>query len=381
MKLRTELFGDVVLLTSPALIGATESIGFKTDVFQSKNGSEFRTPLKDKARQSLSFSSVALRDEIAKHFNVQWGGIRQNWAVPLFQESQYISAVSGSFIPCRTDIYSFYDGSLALLKNDHEQILVEVLTVDGAGLHLSGPVTIADAKLYPVRVCFVSGDISRNISGVFAQASINFVVIDEPEVVESLPAQFLSNDVYWFCLTYTGDSMEATISQQQNVIDNEVGVIYQNSDWNFARYGKQYRAVIKGHPDLYTYRQFLFRRKGKFRPFWLPTYESNLRNKSTGFVSSVLIVESDQIKQLADLRKHIAIKSNGIWTAHTITASSLISASSVQITVSPALNKNANTIRLISWLGLHRLDADSVDLNYQGANNVEASVSILEIGV
>ena len=53
----------------------------------------------------------------------------------------------------------------------------------------------------------------------------------------------------------------------------------------------------------------------------------------------------------------------------------------MQVTVSPALNKNADSIELISYLGLHRLDADSVDLNYQGASLVEVSVPILEIGV
>lgn len=393
MKLMTENFGEVVLLTSPALVGATESIGFKTDVFESKNGTETRIPLKDKARQTLGFSSVIVRNEIAKLFNVQWGGIRKNWAVPLFQESQFVGnvvsetvvideqEVEQTSVLCRTDIFSFYDGCLALLKNDTEQVLVEVQAVESDRLLLANAVNIANAKLYPVRVCFINGDISRQISGIHASASITFIVIDEPEIETSAPAQFLGDDLYFFCLTYSGDSMEAMISQQQNIVDNEVGVIYQDTDWNFARYSKQYRIVVNNHDDLYAYREFLYRRQGKFRPFWLPTYEANMRCKSTGFVSSVLLVEADQYKQLANDRKHIAIKSDDVWTAHTITASTLISASTVQLTISPALSKNAFTIQRISYLGLHRLDADSVDLNYQGANIVEASVPILEIGV
>ncbi|WP_180007726.1 hypothetical protein [Acinetobacter sp. YH16057] len=393
MKISTQNFGEVVLLTSPALVGATESIGFKTDVFESKNGTEVRTPLKDKARQTLGFSSVVLRNEIAQHFNTQWGGIRKNWAVPLFQEAQFVGDVApeivadGEPVPeqtviaCRTDIYSFYEGGLALLKNKTEQILVEILSVSSDHIVIKNTVSIKLAKLYPVRLCFINGDISRQISGVHAQASITFIVIDEPEVLESEPNQFLGNDLCWFCLTYSGDGMDATLSQQQNMINNEVGVIFQNSDWDFARYSKQYRAIIKGQDELYAYRQFLFRRKGKYRPFWLPTYESNMRCKSTGFVSAVMLIESDQYKQLADQRKHIAIKSNGAWTAHTITASALVSGSTVQVTVSPALNKNASSIERISYLGLHRLDADSIDLHYQGAGNVEVTVPILEIGV
>lgn len=379
MLFHTNNFGDVIFLTSPMLVGATESIAFKTDVFESKNGTESRTPLKDKARQSLSFSSIVLRDEIAKNFNVQFGGIRKNWAVPLAQESQYVGNVSADFVMCRTDIYSFYDGCLALLKNDTEQILVEVETVESDRLLLADVVTISNAKLYPVRICFISGDISRQVSNFYTRSDISFVVIDEPEVEESVPPQFLGYDIHQFCLMLNGGSLEAKLTQNQNIVDNGVGTIFQNSDLNFARYSKQFRTILKGHEDLYEYRQFLFRRRGKYRPFWLPTYESNMRCKSTGFISSVMLIESDQYKQLSD-RKHIAIKSNGVWTAHTVTASST-TATTAQITITPALNKNADSIQLISYLGLHRLDADSVDLNYLGAGVVEVNVPILEIGI
>jgi len=393
MKVVTQNFGEVVVLTSPTLVGATESIAFKTDVFESKNGTETRIPLKDKARQTLSFSSIALKEEIAKNFNMQWGGIRKNWAVPLAQESQFVGEVVSETIVideqeveqtsvlCRTDIFSFYDGCLALLKNDTEQVLIEVQTVESDRLVIANAVNIANAKLYPVRVCFVRGDITRQVSNFYTHSSITFFVIDEPEVEENTPDQFLENDLHKFCLMLDSGSLEAAISQNQNIIDNEVGVIYQGTDWDFARYSKQYRTILRGPEELYAYRQFLFRRRGKYRAFWLPTYESNMRCKSTGLVSSVLLIESDQYKQLGDVRKHIAIKSNGFWTAHTITASALVSGRTVQVTISPALNKAASSIQRISYLGLHRLDADSVDLNYQGANIVDVSVPILEIGV
>ena len=381
MKVSTENYGDVILLTSPALVGLTESIGFKTDVFESKNGTEVRTPLKDKARQALGFDSVSIQHEVTKHFNVKWGGIRLNWAVPLFHEVQYVGSVSSEEVSCKTDIYSFYDGCLVLLKNAIEQVLVEVLAVEAGGLLLSKAINIEDAELYPVRICFISGDITTSIKHLLSRSTIGFIVIDEPEVAEATPEQFLDNDIYWFDLLLSSGSLDTTISQQQNIIDNEVGVIFQNTDWDYARYSKQYRAIIKGQSELYAYRQFLFRRRGKYRPFWLPTYEVNMRCKSTGFISSVMLIESDQYKQLGDARKHIAVRSNQTWTAHTITASALVSATTVQVTISPALNKNASSIERISYLGLHRLDADSVDLNYKGAGIVEVSVPILEIGV
>lgn len=381
MRVNTNLYGDLILLTTPVLVGANESIGFKTDIFEASDGTEQRTPLKDKARQTLSFSSLSVRQAVAQQFNVQWGGIRQLWAVPLYQERQFVGDVSSDFIACNTNIYDFRNNSLALLKNDAGMQLVEIIEVQATGLQLSEVISFDNAKLYPVRVCFINGDITRNISGVHASMSVDFIVIDEPVIEPDTPDQFLGNDLYFFNLTYSGDSMQTTISQQQNILDNEIGDIHQSSDWNFACYSKPYRAVLKGHQQVRDYKNFLFRRQGRYRPFWLPTYESNLRSKSIGTVTTTLLVEVDQYKQLADQRKHIAIKCNGIWTAHTITASALTSASTVQLTITPALNKVASSIQRISYLGLHRLDADNITLNYQGAGIAEVSVPILELGV
>ena len=381
MKVNTNLYGDLILLTTPMLVGANESIGFKTDIFEASDGTEQRTPLKDKARQTLSFSSLSVRQAIAQQFNVQWGGIRQLWAVPLYQERQFVGDVSSDFIACNTNIYDFRNNSLALLKNDEGVQLVEIIEVQATGLQLSEVTTFKNAKLYPVRVCFINGDISRNISGIHASMSVDFIVVDEPAIEPEAPVQFLGDDLYFFNLTYSGDAMQATISQQQNILDNGMGEIYQSTDWNFARYSKQYRAVLKGQQQVRDYKNFLFRRQGRYRPFWLPTYESNLRSKSTGTVTTTLLVEIDQYKQLADQRQHIAIKCNGSWSAHTITASALTSASTVQLTISPALNKAASSIQRISYLGLHRLDADNITLNYQGARIAEVAVPILELGV
>jgi hypothetical protein len=112
-----------------------------------------------------------------------------------------------------------------LLKNKTEQVLVEILSVESDRLLLTNPININNAKLYPVRVCFINGDISRQISGIHAQASITFIVIDEPEVLESEPIQFLSHDLYFF-LTFR-QWYGGNISQQQNMINNEVGVIFK----------------------------------------------------------------------------------------------------------------------------------------------------------
>lgn len=373
MIVNSSNFGELFVLTTPILVGMNETISFKTDVFESKNGTEYRTPLKDKVRQSFELSTQAYKEELSEFFNKQWGGIRKKWALPQWQESQKIEAVSGDFIPCVTDIFSFYTGGLAFLKTSDSMHVVEIDEVLTDGLMLKEVVNSDASELMPIRVCFLAGDITRSIGAYHANASLNFIVIDEPDLDESVPSQFLDYDIYYFCLSYFGDSIETTMTQQQNILDNSVGVIFQNTNWSIARYSKQYMKIIKNKAELHEYKQFLFRRMGQYRPFWLPLYENNIRIKNTGTISNVLQVEFDS---RAEQRKHIAIKSQDGWTAHTITASTATS-----LTISPALNKPVSSVNYVSYLGLHRLGADSITLNHQGANIVEANVVVLEIEV
>ena len=72
MLITTDLYGELVLLTTPMLVELSEVLSFATDVFEAQDGTEERTPLKDYARQTLSFSSFAIKDDFAQFFNIQW---------------------------------------------------------------------------------------------------------------------------------------------------------------------------------------------------------------------------------------------------------------------------------------------------------------------
>ena len=176
-----------------------------------------------------------------------------------------------------------------------------------------------------------------------------------------------------------GDALNVTVLQHQTVVDFGLGPIDQHSNWLHARYGKPMRSVMKGQQALFEYRQFLFRRLGQYRAFWLPTFERNFYVKSTGAISTVIDVELNQYQEYASNRKHIAIQDkSGNWTAHSI-SNAVQTSNTLRLTITPALNKAAVDIRMISYLGLHRLNNDSVDIQYKGAGITESSVAILEI--
>lgn len=378
MKIQTELFGELVLLTECTLVGSSESLAFSTYMFESHNGTEQRTALRETASQVLNIDYVAIRKALGQNFNVLYGGLRLKWAVPVDIEWQRVVSASSDFIACNTVIYDYRPDSLALIKKGTERIIVEIKEVQSDGLKLYQSINLQNFTLCPLRVGFILGDVSASINAIWGQPKIQFQVLDAPYMNAPAPAQFLGRDIYFKRLLLEGDSLNVTVLQHQTVVDFGLGPIDQNTNWLHAKYGKPMRSLMKTQQELFEYRQFLFRRLGMFRPFWIPTFERNFYVKSTGNVATTLDVESNQYLEFASHRKHIAIKANDVWTAHTISNAVRVGANT-RLTISPALNKPASGIQMISYLGLHRLNNDSTDIQYKGANITESSVSILEV--
>ncbi|MHA3061176.1 hypothetical protein ACX1NY_11205 [Acinetobacter sp. ANC 4631] len=381
MKVTTNLYGDVSLLTAFARAGLIETLSFKTDIFEAQNGTEKRIPLRDKCRVSYQYTVKKFGADIPQFFNMQDGAIRKTWAVPIGHESQFVGNVTSDFIECNTSIYDFRENSLALLNNGSEFILIEIISIESNGLKISEVVSINNAELCPIRICYITDDINSRVSFYKRETAFNFSVIDEPEIDPTIPDQFLDDDIYFWPLLMSNGSLDTSIQQQQNIFDNELGLVSQDSDWLRSRYRKTLRKRIENQQQLYEFKDFLFRRQGRYRPFWLPSFERNLRLKMTGSVSNSLLVYQDDYIFYTSDRKHIAIEADNEWTAHTITASTLVNSTTVMLTISPSLNKPTASISIISYLTLHRLDADNIDITYRGAGFAESVISILEVGV
>ncbi|WP_180036397.1 MULTISPECIES: hypothetical protein [unclassified Acinetobacter] len=379
MKIQTTLFGELVLLTECTLVGSSESLGFQTFINTSHNGTEKRKALRETASQVLNIDYVVARRALAQNFNVLWGGLRKLWAIPVDYEWQDVEAVSGDFISCDTSVFDFRSDSLAVLKHADGHTVVEILEVRPDGLKLYDPVDIPASKLCPLRVGFILGDVSAPINAVYGQPSLQFQIMDAPYLNAPAPSQFLGRDIYFKRLLLEGDSLNVSLVQHQTIVDFGFGPIDQHTNWLHARYGKPMRSVMKTQQELFEYKQFLFRRLGQYREFWLPTFERNFYLKSTGTISTVIDVELNQYQEYASNRKHIAIQDkSGNWTAHSI-SNAVQTSNTLRLTITPALNKAAVDIRMISYLGLHRLNNDSVDIQYKGAGITESSVAILEI--
>jgi len=256
-----------------------------------------------------------------------------------------------------------------------QEIIQELITEYQDGLRLSANVTATNASIMPLRICIIDGDASISTGGFWSNSSVVFRVIAEdlPEHAGDVPEQYQGNDIYFKPLLLDGNALEMTLTQHQNVVDGDVGGFQQFTHWEKPRYLKPFKSLLKNWNEYSAYRQFLFRRMGRYQAFWMPLYEKHLNILNTGNITTSLSTNTKYLLE-AD-RKHLAVKrKDGTWTAHEITAKT-----GGSLTVSPAINAQRSSLQTICYLGLHRLDADQIEFQFLGAHKTQVTVPIVEL--
>jgi hypothetical protein len=401
MKIQTK-YGEVHVLTDCPLLDSTERLEFKTEMHESFDGNEERYIQRDAPRQVLSFNYVKMQKAMGDIFHMLYANLRKQWGIPLPQFRQTIPDIDNNdFIIMDTTAHpaDLRVGFLLLESSDGfqtaeavgvgryiivqeeirdpetDEIIQELITEYQDGFRLNSNVTATNASIMPLRICIIDGDASISTGGFWSNSSVVFRVIAEdlPEHAGDIPEQYQGNDIYFKPLLLDGNALEMTLTQHQNIVDCDVGGFQDFTHWAKPRYLKPFKSLLKNWNEYSAYRQFLFRRMGRFQAFWMPLYEKHLNILNTGNITTSLSTNTKYLLE-AD-RKHIAVKrKGGTWTAHEITAKT-----GGSLTVSPAINAQRSSIQTICYLGLHRLDADQIEFQFLGAHKTQVTVPIVEL--
>ena len=401
MKIQTK-YGEVHVLANCPPLDSTERLEWMTEVHESFDGAELRYPLRDAPRQVLSFNYVQMRKAMGDMFHMLYANLRKQWGIPLRQVKRsipgminddyiildttdtiadlrvgfaFIRSSEGEQVVEITEIGRYIITQQEIRDPETDEVIQELMTEYQDGFRLAANITVTNAVIYPLRICIIDGDASINAGGFWSNASMVFRVLAEdlPEHTGDAPEQYKGQDIYFKPLLLDGDSIEITMSQHQNVVDNSMGGFQSFTHHAKAKQSKPFKSLIKSWDDFQDFRRFLFRRGGRYRPFWLPLYERHLNILNAGNVTTSL---SSNTKYLVEAnRNYIAVKrKNGLWTAHEITAKT-----GGSLTVSPAIDAQRNDIQTICYMGLYRFDADQIEFQFLGAGISQVTIPILEL--
>lgn len=378
----TTSFGEFSILPYCAMIGMRENISFLTDVMEAFNSTEERIKLRVLPRQTLSYSYPMGRNRMAHAFNVEYGAIRKQWAIPMWAEWQLVGEVLADAvsITCDTVQFDLRSDSLALLyTSDTIWQVVEIGSITPTEIEVTNSlIHQVGGRLIPLRIGRIEGDILKAINNIFSLDQINYYVDQAQDIEPETPEQYLGEDIYFNCPLLQGDAIQRAISQRNDLVDFDLGLIDSFAPWVNSRYSWPLRTVLMNPFNIREYRDFIYRRAGRYRRFWMPSFEKNIRLVSTGYITTTILIKNDGF--MDDIvRNNIAIKkTDGTWSTNVVSSPTIIG-ENIQLTLSTSLGYDASLIDRISYLGLYRLDSDNIELNWIKSRTIESNVNIVEL--
>lgn len=380
-KVDSTLFGELAFLPFQAEAPVIETLEWLTDIITTHNGGEQLIENRSKPRQIFEYKIPLQYWKKASSFNTVYGALRKDWAFPIWTEGQYVGDVIAdqTVINCETTLVDLREESMAVLISNSNYRFVEIESLSPTSVTLyEAPEPMPSCWLFPVRKGFIRSSVSMPTNGREGFVRITFQVSDNGRVEAQIPPQYLGQDIYYTPMNIK-EMAEKEIEQRQDITDFELGPVESRTPWVNAKKSSPFGFVLEGLQEVTEFKQFLQRRAGKFRLFWLPTFENDIRLKSTGNIVSSLLIEKNSFTDFGLTRPHIAIKDNlGNWYPRTITSAIELDEDIVQVFISSPLNLHASLIRTISYLGLNRLETDRIQLRWIGNNVVICETVVME---
>lgn len=362
-----------------------ETLEWVTDVLIAEDGTEDRTKVRVVPRQSMSMSFYIPKPYLRLASNIIYGARNDQWLVPLWQFVQPVGAVAAGaleLIVPSTETADFRDQSLVLIWQSPERWQIASVDLVSTATKLTlAQITdeFEDAYVVPLLPGFVSNSPARDFNGRQGRVQMTFVIEDNMEIAVAAPAQYLGNDIYYDVGLLDGDSLNEKIESDFRLLDNSLGAVDYYSPWLYNRPARTHRMMGEDLAEAWDLRSWLHRRAGRFRPFWQPSFEADVRVRSTGALTTTLNIASDDYLRHAADRTHIAVETAAGWLPRAITAAAQIDTDTVQLTLNSSLAINASAIKRVSFLGLKRLDTDRAEIEWVGGHVCKVGVATLEI--
>jgi hypothetical protein len=371
-----------VLLPFQPRAPVREQLAWLTDVQIAKDGTEERTQFRIKARQELRFVYPVDSEKMRRAFLLAYDQRHEQWSVPVWTQATNVGAVAegAQAVDAPGEIGDYRVGEYALLWQS--PTVWQVVTVSALGsttVDFSEYASEFDnAWVMPLRLGFLNNNPSKVFTGSRAEYEMTFQIEDNVDLAPAAPTQYLGEDIYFDESLLSGDSLSDDIIGMLELQDEDLGVVKYYAPWLNAKVARTHRVLAEGPGEAWALREWLYRRAGRFRGFWQPSFEPDLRCLSTGALTTTLIVANDGYLVHGLQRTHIAVETTTGWLARQITAA-VASGANVQLTLNTSLGINTSVIKRISWLGFKRLNSDNIELNWPGAGICEADMRLLEL--
>lgn len=380
----TALYGDVGAIPYPVTDGATEALEFYTDVIPAyTNEAEERSQLRALPRQYFKYTHNASFGYMQEIHNALRANLRGRWLIPQWFEAQRVQGVSvgQEEIPVDTLVHDLRADTYVLVwKSLCEWQFVLCTAVTSTSIFLATHAMSGTLLVIPCRVGRISDKGKGAPTGYANEFDLQYYVDDVLAGLDESPEQYNGQDLY--TTPYLIDGQGTTdIDWEDRQVEYTLGGIDSSTPWPWSVYNRQYSFDDAGAEAYYDLKRWFYRRAGKHRPFYSPTFESDLQKLSTGTVTSTFQFKNEgYVDRIYPHLKRIGFQlRDESWLIRTALSASNVSDKVGQVTLNSALNVAARDIMLVSLVPLNRLNTDRIEITLGQNGHFTTTASVMEI--
>lgn len=360
------------ITTMPYMMNNETSEGFEwnTDIITSKNGSEQRRSLIINPRQMISTVAFINYLEYMYSSNLFDSWRDKIWAVPLFQEQQKVtSQVSATdvIISVNTDYADYRIDKLAIIWESARKFQTfEIESYDQNSITSKQQISqdySARAIVCPVISCYMQSDPNIKFDGYNGSIKMSFKSIDNAKINSSLPNDYFSDGIETFEENPEGGFFIKKVKTDMDIIDFKTGKINVFSSWDVNKIDQEFNLMTEEKSTAWIMKQFLHRRFGRAIPFYMPSFQNDIRILNTSTIIAALNVEYNGHTAHGSNRSKIGFLtySSG-WVYASITAISDNGDGTESISLGSSVNLSPSDIKIASFVSLRRLTSDEVNI-------------------
>ena len=360
----------------------TEQLSWLTDIMKAEDGGEQRHALRDAPRQRLTFTYTYKETdpEASRMRNLLLQNLPFVWGIPLIWEALKTTAaeiVSSTNLTLGSNIqYADYQvGSSAIVfpSDGSSAFEVVIASIGATALTLDQPLEVAvpaGSLVAPLRTAYIVGQPTyqdpkygllrtriifetlqnydlANVDGSFTTLSGN-VVLDDPNMI-------------------SGQLVNRQLSQTQNEFDPRVGLRYQTRRELFADVIASKSTVLHTMEDIRKWRELLHDLRGSWKPFYLPTFRTDVQLQSDYDLSTAsLVVEPVGLTNFGGLEPRGAVLirlEDGTGRQYVRAVSNVTDNTSnetIDLSSAPEVGSEVIPKELVrvSWVTLNRIEGD-----------------------
>jgi hypothetical protein len=240
----------------------------------------------------------------------------------------------------------------------------------------------ADTWLMPVRSCRMLRDPTRTASGYDAILETVMEITDNVTLTTAASAiQWNGEDTFFMEPLATGNNgVDDKYEHRIDVMDFGTGVVDWNAPWNNIRINREFELILEGKQEIWEYREWLHRRAGRLRPFYMPTFENHFKILTVGNVADSFRAVANDYSRQSTARTTICFKMvDGTYEIRTITGAVVNAFEELEVTFTPNLDEDASAIDEVNFFGLKRLGNDRMEIEWHPNNVAVTMVPITEL--